>query len=154
MSMRNLRLWESGDHTHTALDDCESFIWVIIIVAIEIWLKRGNEDPLGAAFLRDVCATKFKNIAQAKSQFHSDVDDAINFGEGASAALPDAVIPVLPLVGALFKVIRRYTFQVFQLTNAGASGNDASVQSVVEAAYAQFIQVGLAEFDKLGATWE
>lgn len=148
MSIPLLESW--GVHQHTALDDLESFIWVLLIVPVEISSKEGFNDPIGQKFINKITTASIDNICDAKKALRGD----ILYNDEDAISIPLSIRPLFGLIQALFGIVMASAKSLSSIVKKeGSAPTSDRFNKCITDSYEQFIRTGLDGLDGLGSTW-
>lgn len=138
-------------HLHTALDDLESFIWVLVIVSIEIQLKRKQDDGYGKDFIRYIGAeSDIRYIGIIKEGFHGKF-----IANNRRRLIPTSIRPLILLIRALFRIVDDSAADLYDLVEADGRVCDRDkFDQCIATAYERFIRTGLEALNDSDRTWE
>lgn len=150
MSIDMLRHWEKP-YLHTALDDLESFIWVLVVVSIEIQLTQERRDERGRSFLSLLKPNNIEGIVNLKYTLRSVIFENKRLSK---PNIPLSILPLLALIRDLFDALDRSTQDLEEITqDDGHITDNNKFGECITSAYKDFIDIGLNSLSNLNEKW-
>ncbi|KZT39679.1 hypothetical protein SISSUDRAFT_984425 [Sistotremastrum suecicum HHB10207 ss-3] len=148
LSLRLCRLWSAGQHTqlpHTALDDLESFIWVlmhVILMKIPSSLVRNQ-------WLEGMAREDLPTLFQAKGHIRAE----ISYWENGESAPHPALEAFAGVLIALFKIAGRAGAECARLAKDVQGMERDDIVSACKPYYEEYLSTILDALDTLPEEW-
>lgn len=154
MSINDLLKSYHPHRLHTELDDLEGFLWVIVVVAIEIRRGRRQKDAYGSRFLQVIRSTDFWRVNIAKEGLRFKLKGADRSDNPDVQVVPVALSgPLSTLLDTLFTVLTKRNDTKSGLIKRGTPVTDPAVQKLNEETGEEFFEVGFEQMEKLQKRW-
>jgi hypothetical protein len=148
LSERVLWGWISQENpVHTAIDDLESFVWVLLWTLLHTIQRHDELSRKEAIWLDGLLSDDYGRLADAKASIRSQIDDLITM-----ARTSKGLSALAPLLQTWSDLAHKSSLRLEMKLKSRPSNDD--FHAFCKGWYQKYIETGLSHLQNLPMTWD